>query len=30
MDDREIAVRVPVMNEVQFLSPSEPGKPLHS
>jgi hypothetical protein len=29
MDDREIAVRVPVMNEVQFSSPSEPGKPLH-
>jgi hypothetical protein len=29
MDHREIAVRVPVMNEVQFLSSSEPGKPLH-
>src|SRR5438876_12409760 len=28
MDHREIAVRVPVMNEVQFLSPSEPCKPL--
>jgi hypothetical protein len=28
MDHREIAVRVPVMNEVQFLFPSEPCKPL--
>jgi hypothetical protein len=28
MDDREIAVRVPVMNEVQFLIASEPCKPL--
>jgi hypothetical protein len=28
MDHREIAVRVPVMNEVQFLFPSEPRKPL--
>src|SRR5271165_3302129 len=28
MDHREIAVRVSVMNEVQFLSPSEPCKPL--
>jgi hypothetical protein len=28
MDHREIAVRVPVMNEVQFLLPSEPCKPL--
>jgi hypothetical protein len=27
MDHREIAVRVPVMNEVQFLFPSEPCKP---
>src|SRR5271166_3230169 len=27
-DHREIAVRVPVMNEVQFLLPSEPCKPL--
>src|SRR5258708_7454650 len=26
MDHREIAVRVPVMNEVQFLFPSEPSK----
>src|SRR5256885_2491102 len=26
MDHREIAVRVPVMNEVQFLFPSEPCK----
>jgi hypothetical protein len=30
MDDCVIAVRVPVMNEVQFLSPFEPGKALHS
>src|SRR5580704_9016432 len=28
MDHREIAVRVPVMNEVQFLFLSEPCKPL--
>jgi hypothetical protein len=28
MDHREIAVRVAVMNEVQFLFPSEPCKPL--
>jgi len=28
MDHREIAVRVPVMNEVQFLFPSERCKPL--
>ena len=28
MDHREIAVRVPVMNEVQFLFASEPRKPL--
>ena len=28
MDHREIAVRMPVMNEVQFLFPSEPCKPL--
>ncbi len=28
MDHREIAVRVPVMNEVQFLFASEPCKPL--
>jgi hypothetical protein len=28
MDHREIAVRVPVMNEVQFLFPPEPRKPL--
>jgi hypothetical protein len=28
MDHREIAVRVPVMNEAQFLFPSEPRKPL--
>jgi hypothetical protein len=28
MDHREIAVRVPVMNEVQFLFPSEPCKSL--
>ena len=28
MDHREIAVRVPVMNKVQFLFPSEPCKPL--
>ena len=27
MDHREIAVRVPVMNEVQYLFPSEPYKP---
>jgi hypothetical protein len=30
MDHREIAVRVPVMNEVQLLFPSEPCKPLKS
>ena len=30
MDHRVIAVRVPVMNEVQFLFPSEPCKPLKS
>jgi hypothetical protein len=30
MDHREIAVRVPVMNEVQFLFPFEPFKPLKS
>ena len=28
MDHREIAVRMPMMNEVQFLFPSEPCKPL--
>ena len=28
MDHREIAVRVPMMNEVQFLFASEPCKPL--
>jgi hypothetical protein len=28
MDHREIAVLMPVMNEVQFLFPSEPCKPL--
>jgi hypothetical protein len=28
MDDREIAVRMPVMNEVQLLFPSEPCKPI--
>jgi hypothetical protein len=28
MYHREIAVRVPMMNEVQFLFPSEPCKPL--
>src|SRR5216683_6496099 len=28
MDHREIAVRVPVMNEMQFLFASEPCKPL--
>ena len=28
MDHREIAVRVPVMNEVQLLFPPEPGKSL--
>ena len=28
MDHREIAVRVPVMHEVQLLFPSEPCKPL--
>src|SRR5258708_31014891 len=28
MDHSEIAVRLPVMNEVQFLFPSEPCKPL--
>ena len=27
MDHREIAIRMPVMNEVQFLFPSEPCKP---
>jgi hypothetical protein len=26
MDHRKIAVRMPVMNEVQFLSSSEPGE----
>jgi hypothetical protein len=30
MDHCEIAVRVPVMNEVQLLFPSEPRKPLKS
>jgi hypothetical protein len=30
MDHRVIAVRVPVMSEVQFLFPSEPRKPLKS
>ena len=30
MDHREIAVRVPVMNEVQFLFPLEPCKPVKS
>jgi hypothetical protein len=30
MDDREIAVRMPVMNEMQLLFPSEPRKPLKS
>jgi hypothetical protein len=30
MNHREIAVRVPVMNEVQFLFPSEPCKPVKS
>jgi hypothetical protein len=30
MDHREIAVRVPVMNEVQLLFPLEPCKPLKS
>jgi hypothetical protein len=30
MDHPEIAVRVPVMNEVQFLFPFEPCKPLKS
>ena len=30
MDHREIAVRVPVMNEVQLLFSSEPRKPLKS
>jgi hypothetical protein len=30
MDHRVIAIRVPVMNEVQFLFPSEPCKPLKS
>src|SRR5215468_5381747 len=30
MDHREIAVRMPVMNEVQLLFPSEPRKPLKS
>ena len=30
MDHREIAVRVPVMNEVQLLFPSEPSEPLKS
>jgi hypothetical protein len=28
MDHRKIAVRVPVMNEMQFLFPSEPCKSL--
>ena len=28
MDHREIAVRVPVMNEMQFLFPPEPCKPM--
>jgi len=28
MDHREIAIRMPVMNEVQFLFASEPCKPL--
>jgi hypothetical protein len=28
VDHREIAIRVPVMNEVQLLFPSEPCKPL--
>src|SRR5262249_49728263 len=28
MDHREIAVRIPMMNEVQFLFPSKPCKPL--
>jgi hypothetical protein len=28
MDHREIAVLMPVMNEVKFLFASEPGKPL--
>ena len=28
MDHREIAVRVPVMNEMQFLFPSEPCESL--
>jgi hypothetical protein len=28
MDHREIAVRMPVMNEMQFLFPSEPCKSL--
>src|SRR5215470_12819160 len=30
MDHGEIAVRMPVMNEVQLLFPSEPRKPLKS
>jgi hypothetical protein len=30
MDHREIAVRVPVMNEMQFLFPPEPCKPVKS
>ncbi len=30
MDHREVAVRVPVMNEVQLLFLSEPRKPLKS
>jgi hypothetical protein len=30
MDHREIGVRVPVMNKVEFLFPSEPCKPLKS
>ena len=30
MDYREIGVRMPVMNEVQFLFPFEPCKPLKS
>jgi hypothetical protein len=28
MDHRKIAVRVPVMNKMQFLLPPEPSKPL--
>jgi hypothetical protein len=30
MDHTEVTVRVPVMNEVQFLFPSEPREPLKS